>query len=201
MSHRTAAQGTYLAAGFRQVQWLFATFGCYAQRALSKTDIAVMFISRKILVDQVGLAAIGSSLPAYHRHPQPQIGAQNWPVVYANGHAGPFQEPRSVRSVLGAMLFLAAVESGWQMHHRTVQYLPKNLQAAMSPMQVSVHPSLFAWQCLCVRYTISFFVSARKIRFCRALTTSVTSMQVWSWYDAEHHFLMGWSTSSVYICT
>jgi len=138
MSHCTAAQGSYLAAGFRQVQWLFATFGCYAQRALSKTDVAVMFISRKILVDQVGLAAIGSSLPAYYRHPQQQIGAQNWPVMYANGQLGHLQEPRSVRAILGALLFLAAVESGWQMHHKAVQYLPRNVQAAMSPMQVSI---------------------------------------------------------------
>lgn len=141
MSHRTAAQGSYLAAGFRQVQWLFATFGCYAQRALSKTDVAVMFISRKILVDQVGLAAIGSSLPAYYRHPQQQMGAQNWPVMYANGQLGHLQEPRSVRAVLGALLFLAAVEGGWQMHHKAVQYLPRNVQAAMSPMQVSILPS------------------------------------------------------------
>lgn len=135
MSHRTAAQGTYLAAGFRQVQWLFATFGCYAQRALSKTDVAVMFLSRKILVDQIGLAAIGSSLPTYYRHPSGQTGAEHWPVVYSNG---PCQEPGSVRAVMGAMLFLAAVESGWQMHHRTVRYLPKHLQAAMSPLQVSL---------------------------------------------------------------
>lgn len=138
MSHRTAAQGSYLAAAFRQVQWLFATFGCYAQRALSKTDVAVMFMSRKILVDQVGLAAIGSSLPAYYRHPQQQIGVQNWPVMYANGQIGRLQEPRSVRAVLGALLFLAAVESGWQMHHKAVQYLPRNVQAAMSPMQLGL---------------------------------------------------------------
>ena len=140
-SHHSAAQGTYLAAAFRQVQWLCATFGCYAQRALSKTDVAVMFLSRKILVDQVGLAAIGSSLPAYHTPPQAQSG---WHVSYANGHTV-WREPRSVRAVLGAMLFLAAVESGWQMHHRTVQYLPKNLQAALSPVQVGFldfHPVL-----------------------------------------------------------
>ena len=134
MSHRTAAQGSYLGTGFRQVQWLLATFGSYAQAALSKTDVAVMFISRKILVDQVGLAAIGSSLPVHYRHSQQPLAGQHWPVLYANGH---LQEPRSARAVLGALLFLAAVEAGWQMHHRTVHYLPRNLQAAMSPLQVS----------------------------------------------------------------
>ncbi|KAL0027681.1 hypothetical protein WJX79_008465 [Trebouxia sp. C0005] len=86
----------------------------------------------------VGLAAIGSSLPAYYRHPQQQIGAQNWPVMYANGQLGHLQEPRSVRAILGALLFLAAVEGGWQMHHKAFQYLPRNVQAAMSPMQLGL---------------------------------------------------------------
>ena len=136
MAHQASAQTTYLAAGFRQIHWLLATFGNYAQRALSKADVAVMFMSRKILVDQTGLAAIGSSLPMYYRQPPRHSPSQQWPLMNSNGHLGPLQEPRSVRAVLGAMLFLAAVEFGWQFHHKTVQYLPKNLQAAISPMQV-----------------------------------------------------------------
>ena len=136
ISHHSTARSSYLASGFRQAQWLFATFGCYAQQALSKTDVAVMFLSRKILVDQVGLAAIGSSLPGFHRHPSAIAGPQHLPVGYMQSHVQYPYEPRSARAVLGAMLFLAAVESGWQLHHRTVQYLPKNLQAAMSPLQV-----------------------------------------------------------------
>ena len=176
MSHHTAAQGSYLAAGTRQVQWLFATFGCYAQRALSNTDVAVMFISRKILVDQVGLAAIGSSLPSYYRHPQQQIGAQNWPVMYANGQLGHLQEPRSVRAVLGAMLFLAAVEGGWQMHDRAVQYLPRSVQAAMSPMQVSIllpclHNEFKDSACLPSAWTSVWLQALR-----RALRTSQASV-------------------------
>lgn len=136
ISHLSAPQGSYLATGFRQVQWLLATFGCYAQRVLSRTDVAVMFLSRKILVDQVGLAAINASLPVFHRHPSTMTAAQQLPPGYFSGYPEYAAEPRSVRAVLGAMLFLAAVESGWHMHHRTVQYLPKNLQAAMSPLQV-----------------------------------------------------------------
>ena len=138
MSHQRAAQTTYIAAGFHQIQWLLATFGSYAQRALSKADVAVMFMSRKILLDQTGRAAIGSSLPVYYRQPSAQNASQPWPLVYSNGQLAPLQEPRSVRAALGAMLFLAAVEAGWQVHHRTVQYLPKNLQAAISPMQVGL---------------------------------------------------------------
>lgn len=139
ISHHSAPQGSYLATGFRQVQWLMATFGCYAQRVLSRTDVAVMFLSRKILVDQVGLAAVNASLPAFYRHPSNITAAHQLPLGYLNGHSEYAAEPRSVRAVLGAMLFLAAIESGWQMHHRTVQYLPKNLQAAMSPLQVIIH--------------------------------------------------------------
>jgi len=86
--------------------------------------VAVMFMSRKVLVNQVGLAAIGSSLPAYYWHPQQQIGAKSWPVMYANGQLGHLQEPRSVRANLGALLLLVAVESGWHMHHRVVKDLP-----------------------------------------------------------------------------
>ena len=138
ISHHSAPQGSYLAAGFRQVQWLLATFGCYAQQVLSRTDVAVMFLSRKILVDQVGLAAVSASLPAFYRHPSTVAAAQHLPHGYLNGQSEVAAEPRSVRAVLGAMLFLAAVESGWQMHHRTVLYLPKNLQAAMSPLQVTI---------------------------------------------------------------
>ena len=136
ISHHSAPRGSYLATGFRQVQWLLATFGCYAQRVLSRTDVAVMFLSRKILVDQVGLAAVSASLPAFYRHPSTVAAAQHQPLGYLNGQSEFAAESRSVRAVLGAILFLAAVESGWQMHHRTVQYLPKNLQAAMSPLQV-----------------------------------------------------------------
>ena len=142
MSHQRAAQSTYVAAGFRQIQWLLATFGNYAQRALSKADVAVMFMSRKILLDQTGLTAIGPSLPVYYRQSSAQNASQPWPLVYSNGQLVPIQEPRSVRAVLGAMLFLAAVEAGWQVHHRTVQYLPKNLQAAISPMQVGLFSHL-----------------------------------------------------------
>ena len=135
ISHHSAPRGSYLAAGFRQVQWLLATAGCYAQRVLSRSDVAVMFLSRKILVDQVGLAAVSASLPVLYQHPSTMTAAHHLPFGYLNGHPG---EPRSIRAVLGAMLFLAAVESGWQMHHRTMQYLPRNLQAAMSPLQVIV---------------------------------------------------------------
>ena len=134
IAHHSQPQSSFFAAGARQVQWLFATFGGYATKALSKADVAVMFLSRKILVDQIGLAAITPSLPAYLQ--QHSNGLREWPGAYANGPLGAVHEPRSVRAVLGAMLFLAAVESGWQMHHRTVCLLPKNLQAAVSPMQV-----------------------------------------------------------------
>ena len=140
ISHHSAPQASYLATGFRQIQWLLATFGCYAQRVLSRTDVAVMFLSRKILVDQVGLAALSTSLPTFYRHPSAIAASQHLPLGYLNGQPEYASEPRSVRVVLGAMLFLAAVESGWQMHHRTVQYLPKNLQAAMSPLQVRILP-------------------------------------------------------------
>lgn len=138
ISHHSAPRGSYLAAGFRQVQWLLATFGCYAQRVLSRSDVAVMFLSRKILVDQVGLAAVSASLPVLYQHPSTMTAAHNLPFGYLNGHPEYVGEPRSVRAVLGAMLFLAAVESGWQMHHRTVQCLPRNLQAAVSPLQVII---------------------------------------------------------------
>ena len=138
ISHHSTPQGSYLATGFRQVQWLLATFGCYAQRVLSRTDVAVMFLSRKILVNQVGLAAVQSSLPVFYRHPSTMATAQQLPPGYFNGYPDYAAEPRSVRAVLGAMLFLAAVESAWQMHHRTMQYLPKNLQAAISPIQVAI---------------------------------------------------------------
>ena len=97
-----------------------------------------MFLSRKILVDQIGLAAIGSSLPSYYRHPPAMAGPQHLPSGYMHGHPDFVHEPRSARAVLGAMLFLAAVESGWQLHSRTVQYLPRNLQAAISPLQVCI---------------------------------------------------------------
>lgn len=138
ISHHSTGHSSYIASGFRQVHWLFATFGSYAQRALSKTDVAVMFLSRKILVDQIGLAAIGSSLPSYYRHPPAMAGPQHLPSGYMHGHPDFVHEPRSARAVLGAMLFLAAVESGWQLHSRTVQYLPRNLQAAISPLQVCI---------------------------------------------------------------
>ena len=136
IAHHSSPQGSYLATGFRQVQWLLATFGCYAQRVLSTSDVAVMFLSRKILVDQIGLAAMSRSLPAFYRHPAATAAPQHVPVGYLEGHPDFASRPRSVRAVLGAMLFLAAVESGWQMHHKTVRYLPKNLQAAVSPIQV-----------------------------------------------------------------
>ncbi|KAL0048602.1 hypothetical protein WJX82_006768 [Trebouxia sp. C0006] len=115
MSHHTAAKGSYLAAGTRQVQWLFATFGCYAQRALSNTDVAVMFISRKILVDQVGLAAIGSSLPSYYRHPQQQIGAQNWPVMSVQAAMSPMQ--LGLRILRGAVWAAALTVSAVKTRH------------------------------------------------------------------------------------
>ncbi len=44
--------------------------------------------------------------------------------MYANGQLGHLQEPRSVRAILGALLLLVAVESGWHMHHRVVTDLP-----------------------------------------------------------------------------
>ena len=143
IAHHSSPQGSYLGTGLRQVQWLLATFGCYAQRVLSKTDVAVMFLSRKILVDQVGLAAIGTSLPAFYRHPAALAAPQHVPVGYLEGHPEFGSRPRSVRAVLGAMLFLAAVESGWQLHHKTIRYLPKHLQAAASPLQVI--PCLPCW--------------------------------------------------------
>lgn len=136
LAHHSQPQSSYFAVGARQAQWLLATFGGYATKALSKADVAVMFLSRKILVDQIGLAAITPSLPAYSQQHGSPGSMQHWPVAYANGHLGAGHEPRSVRAVLGAVLFLAAVESGWQMHHRTVRLLPKNLQAAVSPLQV-----------------------------------------------------------------
>lgn len=137
IAHHSQPASTYLATGARQAQWLFTAFGGYAHKVLSRADVAVMFLSRKILVDQVGLEAITPSLPAY------QEGAgyhalQQWPPAYASSQLGAAQQPRSLRALLGAMLFLAAVEAGWQMHHRTVRLLPKNLQAAISPMQVSL---------------------------------------------------------------
>ncbi|KAL3142127.1 hypothetical protein ABBQ32_004745 [Trebouxia sp. C0010 RCD-2024] len=138
IAHHSSPQGSYLATGFRQVQWLLATFGCYAQRVLSTSDVAVMFLSRKILVDQIGLAAMSRSLPAFYRHPAATAAPQHVPVGYLEGHPDFASRPRSVRAVLGAMLFLAAVESGWQMHHKTVRYLPKNLQAAVSPIQLGL---------------------------------------------------------------
>lgn len=136
IAHHSSSQGSYLGTGFCQVQWLLATFGCYAQRVLSKTDVAVMFLSRKILLDPADLAAMGTSLPAFYRHPAAIAADQHVPLEHLSGHPEFASQPRSVRAVLGAMLFLAAVESGWQMHHKTVRYLPKNLQAAVSPLQV-----------------------------------------------------------------
>lgn len=139
IAHHSQPHSSYLAAGTRQAQWLFATFGGYATKALSKADVAVMFLSRKILVDQIGLAAVTPSLPAYSQQHAGHDGMQHWHMqALANGQLGAVHEPRSVRAVFGAMLFLAAVESGWQMHHRTVRLLPQNLQAAVSPMQVSL---------------------------------------------------------------
>lgn len=158
IAHHSSPQGSYLATGFRQVQWLLATFGCYAQRVLSKTDVAVMFLSRKILVDQVGLAAMSTSLPAFYRHPAALAAPQHLPVSYLEGHPEVASRPRSVRAVLGGMLFLVAVESGWQMHHKTVQYLPKNLQAAVSPLQVD--DTMF-----------SLLVSAHAIASCLIINT------------------------------
>ena len=141
IAHHTQPQSSYFAVGARQAQWLLATFGGYATKALSKADVAVMFLSRKILVDQIGLAAITPSLPATSQQHYSPANMQHWPVGHVNGHLGAGHEPRSVRAVLGAMLFLAAVESGWQMHHRTVRLLPKNLQAAVSPLQVCADTS------------------------------------------------------------
>lgn len=138
LAHHSQPQSSYLAAGAKQAQWLFATFGGYATRALSKADVAVMFLSRKILVDQIGLAAVTPSLPGYIQQNGSSHCMQHWPGAHTDGHLASPHEPRSLRAVLGAMLFLAVVESGWQMHHRTVRLLPKNLQAAVSPMQVSL---------------------------------------------------------------
>lgn len=167
IAHHSQPHSSYFAAGARQVQWLFATFGGYATRFLSKADVAVMFLSRKILVDQIGLAAITPSLPAYLQQHSTHHDMREWPLTYGTNPLGTVYEPRSVRAVLGAMLFLAAVESGWQMHHRTVRLLPKNLQAAVSPMQV-LRCTCLAHIAHCVMQGVEICLSRRHCSLCHA---------------------------------
>lgn len=110
----------YSLTGFaiRQLSWLGATASLYAQKALSKADVAAIIVSRKILLDNRVTGLIGPAAPA-------------------EGAVG--QElSKNTRSVFGALLFLSAVESAWQMHSRAFCYVPLRLRKATTPLQLGL---------------------------------------------------------------
>lgn len=54
-----------------QAQWLLATFGGYAQHVLSKADVAAIFLSRKILLDDL----LPLAQPSWHLAVPPELPA------------------------------------------------------------------------------------------------------------------------------
>ena len=60
-----AAQPGITSAVASQLAWLLGTAAGYAQRTLSKADVAAVFLSRKILLDRISLEG-GYTLSAMH---------------------------------------------------------------------------------------------------------------------------------------
>ena len=124
--HRFAGSWSHVL--WRQLRWLLATCGGYAQHLLSKADVAAIFLSRKILLDD--LLPVGQ----FTALPRPE-GQGVLLLQQGQACALPLQ-PTSSRTVLGAMLFLGLVESLWQVHDRGIRLLPQQLRHATAPVQV-----------------------------------------------------------------
>jgi hypothetical protein len=98
----------------RQVHWL-ATVGVgWATTALSKADVAALFLSRKILVGDF----TGRSQEGLDRR---------------EGYS----------TVLAATMLVAVVELGWQLHARLLPYLPKTVRKMNAPLQTGLKVARF----------------------------------------------------------
>ena len=113
---------------WRQLRWLLATCGGYAQHLLSKADVAAIFLSRKILLDDL--------LPMTQLTALPRSDGQGMLLLHQGQACALPLRPTSSRTVLGAVLFLGLVESLWQVHDRGIRLLPQQLRHATAPVQV-----------------------------------------------------------------
>lgn len=122
-----------ICAGFvvRQLTWLASTASLYAQHAISKADVAAIFLSRKILLDGRGESRLNATLIAHLKLPvqlcTPRRLKNFGDVAVAgkieSGKPEPTEASRSARAIIGAALFLAAVETCWQTHTRCLPAL------------------------------------------------------------------------------
>ena len=133
--HRFAGSWSHVL--WRQVRWLLATCGGYAQRLLSKADVAAIFLSRKILLDDL--------LPMTQLTALPRSDGQGMLLLQQGQACALPLRPTSSRTVLGAVLFLGLVESLWQVHDRGIRLLPQQLRHATAPVQVGTTAHIAAW--------------------------------------------------------
>lgn len=124
---------------WRQLRWLLATFGGYAQHLLSKADVAAIFLSRKIL--------LGDLLPVTQLTALPCSDGQGMLLLQQGQACALPLRPTSSRTVLGAVLFLGLVESLWQIHDRGIRLLPQQLRHATAPVQVGTTVDVFTGDC------------------------------------------------------
>ena len=96
----------------RQMHWLLATAAGYSQAALSKADVAAIFLSRRLLADPLA---------------NPDL------VSVGEGKAA-----RQLQAAISATLFVAAVEAAWQAHGRLMRGAPKMLRRAGAPVSVGL---------------------------------------------------------------
>eukprot|EP00887_Chlorella_sp_A99_P003395 scaffold7.g3395.t1 len=98
----------------RPLHWLLATAGGYTAAAVSKADVAVVLLSRRILLADL--------LPAA-----------------SSGSVGSSAAARRVQAALTSALFVAAVEAAWQAHERLVmRSSPEVLRRAAAPLQLGL---------------------------------------------------------------
>ncbi|CAL5226155.1 g8978 [Coccomyxa viridis] len=111
------AQPGVASALVSQLTWLLGTAAGFAQKTLSKADVAAVFLSRKILLDRVSLE--GTSVPA-------GIAASESALLHSKLRS-------LVRPAMGSAAFLAAVECSWQLHEQWSPILPKPLRLITAP--------------------------------------------------------------------
>ncbi|KAK9826174.1 hypothetical protein WJX81_003557 [Elliptochloris bilobata] len=97
--------------------WAVRWAGGWAQWALARADVAAVALSRRVLLDRLELHGPGMPVSADE-----------------DVHLA----PERARAVVGALLFIAAVESAFQLHQQAMAALPRRLQTAAGPAGVGL---------------------------------------------------------------